>query len=126
MAVVRRTLGTVLLGFLLAAVAPAAPASAHTVGGASPTNLRSEITRVTPPLHGVEVNVVEAGNRLELVNTSAADVVVAVYQGEPYLRVGPSGVFENVHSPATYLNRTRKGGTVLPPRADATAAPNSV
>ena len=28
------------------------------------------------------------------------------YDGEPYLRVGPRGVFENTRSPATYLNRS--------------------
>jgi hypothetical protein len=31
---------------------------------------------------------------------------------EPYLRVGPGGVFQNTNSPASYLNRTRQGSAV--------------
>jgi hypothetical protein len=45
------------------------------------------------------------------------------YQDEPYLRVGPDGVFENVRSPATYLNRDRRATTPVPGSADAEAEP---
>ncbi len=46
------------------------------------------------------------------------------YEGEPYLRVGPRGVFENVHSPATYLNVSATNPpSTLPRTADPAAAP---
>ena len=38
------------------------------------------------------------------------------YDGEPYLEVRPDGVFENINSPATYLNETLQGGEVPPDR----------
>jgi hypothetical protein len=69
----------------------------------------------------LRVRVVENGSRLELVN-HGPDVVVFGYQGEPYLRVGPAGVFVNTRSPAAYLNCSRTGCPV-PATADATAAP---
>jgi hypothetical protein len=50
-------------------------------------------------------------------------VVVLGYSGEPFLRVGPDGVFENRRSPATYLNKSRRGTTRVPASADAAAAP---
>ncbi len=43
--------------------------------------------------------------------------------GEPYLRVGPKGVFENVRSPATYLNRSTTITGSPPKSADAKATP---
>ena len=55
------------------------------------------------------MRVVDLGNKLELTNRTRTDIVVLGYDGEPYLRVGPRGVYENLRSPATYLNRTRVG-----------------
>jgi hypothetical protein len=65
--------------------------------------------------------VVENGSRLEVVN-HGPEIVVLGYQGEPYLRVGPRGVFINASSPAAYLNCSRTGCPV-PASADAQAAP---
>jgi hypothetical protein len=117
----RRTLATVVLtaAFL---VAWAQPASAHNVAGVSATNYRTTFTGLVPPVPGLEMRVVEAGSRLELTNASTAEVVVLGYQREPYLRVGPQGVFENRRSPSTYVNRSRNGGTV-PGTADPAAPP---
>jgi hypothetical protein len=53
-------------------------------------------------------------------------LIVLGYEGEPYLRVGPDGVFRNSRSPATYLNTTRYGGVTVPPDADPNAPPNWV
>jgi len=87
----------------------AAPASAHNVSGVSATNFHTRLKSVTPAVPGLTVKVVEAGSRLELTNHSGQEVVVLGYKDEPYLRVGPEGVFQNRLSPATYINRTRKG-----------------
>ncbi len=108
----RRTIITVLMA-LVWLVAMAAPASAHTVSGVGATDWRTTLTAVTPAVPGLSVRVIETGSRLELTN-HGAEVLILGYEGEPYLRVGPQGVFENVLSPATYLNCSRTGCPVSP------------
>src|SRR6476620_11261615 len=102
----------VLLGTLVLLVVSAGPASAHTISGPRPSNYRSTVTKVEPPAPGVSVRIIDLGAKTELTNRTNTDVVVLGYEGEPYLRIGPDGVFENVHSAATYINRTRQGGSV--------------
>lgn len=89
----------------------AAPAAAHVTNGPRPTNFRSRVVSVTPHLSDVRVRVVDLGASIEL-TALGATVVVLGYEGEPYLRVEPDGVFENLRSPATYLNQSTSGGTV--------------
>jgi hypothetical protein len=96
----------------------AAPASAHTASGPRPTNYLTSIGSISPRIPGVTVRVVELGNKLQLTNRSPADVVVLGYDGEPYLRVGPRGLYENLRSQAVYLNRTRAGSGALPAIAE--------
>ena len=103
----------VVAGFVFAiAVVAAAPASAHTISGPKATNWRSRIVSMTPRVPGVSVRVVDLGAKIELTNRTDSEVVVLGYEGEPYLRIGPNGVFENLHSQATYINRTRQGSSV--------------
>jgi hypothetical protein len=90
------------------------PAAAHTISGPRPTNYLTTLISISPHIPGVSVRVVDLGNKLELTNRTTADVVVLGYDGEPYLRVGPRGVYENLRSAATYLNRTRAGTTPVP------------
>jgi hypothetical protein len=104
-------------------VALAGPAAAHAIGGAAPTNFQTRVLAVEPAVPGVQVRAVEAGARLELVNTSGREVTVLGYAGEPYLRVGPDGVFANRRSPATYLNTDPQGRAEVPASADPKAAP---
>ena len=104
-------------------VVAAPPAQAHGVGGVEPRNYETKLLRVTPQVAGVELTVVDLGDNLQLHNTSRHDVVVLGYDGEPYLRVGPRGVFENRRSPATYLNRSRIPTTKPPKSADSSAPP---
>ena len=87
----------------------AAPASAHSVSGVSATNFHTRLKSLTPAVPGLEVKVVEAGSRLQVTNHSGTEIVVLGYHDEPYLRIGPQGVFQNKLSTATYLNQTRKG-----------------
>lgn len=111
-----------LAGFLLTVVL-ASPAAAHGVGGVQPRNYETTLLRVSPRVPGVELSVVDLGDRLSLTNHTDHDVVVLGYDDEPYLRVGPGGVFENRRSPATYLN-TSLVPTQRPPKiADSSAAP---
>ena len=103
-------------------VVDAAPAAAHTASGPRPTNYRTRIVSISPSIPGVTVRVVDLGNRLELTNHTGTDVTVLGYYAEPYLKVGPRGVYENLRSPATYLNRTRTGTTPVAEIAQGTGA----
>lgn len=103
-------------------MAGASPALAHTVAGTGATNYKTTLRFVKPALDGLRVKVIEAGSRLEVSYAGSGEVVVQGYQGEPYLRIGDKGVFENLKSPATYINKTRNG--VNPPTdTDPKAAP---
>jgi hypothetical protein len=102
----------VLVGTLVLIVVAAAPASAHTISGPRPSNYRSTVTKIEPPAPGISVRIVDLGAKTQLTNRTSSEATVLGYEDEPYLRIGPSGVFENVHSAATYINRTRQGGAV--------------
>jgi hypothetical protein len=118
----RRILLTLAMTFAVL-MGTAGPASAHSVAGVGGTNLRTRLKTVVPPLDGLTVKVIEVGSRLELRNTAKEEVLVLGYDGEPYLRVGPAGVFQNRRSPAVYLNVSRMGTTNVPPDADSAAPP---
>jgi hypothetical protein len=118
-----RLIALSLVSGAAATVLSATPAAAHGAGGLVPTDYETRVLGTKPALHGVEVRVVDLGTRLELTNDTAQDVVVLGYDGEPYLRVGPRGVFVNSRSPARYLNRTFRATTPVPPPADPTAPP---
>jgi hypothetical protein len=83
----------------------AGPAMAHG-RGSDATNFSSTLTD-TPQLDGVTWRVIGGDEYLAVHNTSDAELLVYGYEGEPYLRVGPDGVWQNAASPATYLNQSR-------------------
>jgi hypothetical protein len=118
----RRAIIVVAVAALLVAVG-AAPAAAHAVAGAQASNYQTRILSVQPVVPGLTVEVVDAGARLRVTNHTGREVMVLGYAGEPYLRVGPAGVFENRRSPATYLNRARINPAPPPPDASADAPP---
>ena len=123
-AVKRQLLGAGLLGAVV--LAPAQPVSAHGGNGGRASDYRIEITGFDGDPSGIEVRPVELGNRMELIRTTAREVHILGYEGEPYLRLGADGVFENTNSPAHYLNLDRFARTPIPPTATATVAPNWV
>jgi hypothetical protein len=101
----------------------AGPAAAHALGtGTEASNYRTGIRGIDQGTPGIAVRTV-AGEQLELVNRSDKEVVVLGYRLEPYLRIGPGGVFENQRSPSTYTNRFRTAPAEIPPEFDAKAAP---
>ncbi|HEV7886105.1 MAG TPA: hypothetical protein VGO92_00990 [Acidimicrobiales bacterium] len=117
------TVAVAALWLTAAQVVAAPPASAHSVAGVTGTNYRTELKAVTPQVPGLKFRVIETGSRMELDNKTGQEAVVLGYQDEPYLRVGPAGVFENTRSAATYLNASRRGTTPVPSTASPTAAP---
>ncbi|HEV7872350.1 MAG TPA: hypothetical protein VGO95_13935 [Modestobacter sp.] len=121
----RRAAGRVLVVLLglLATLAVAGPASAHVGGGAAGSNFDGALRSVTPALPGVTVSVLAFGDQLEVVNRTPTELEVPGYSGEPYLRIGPDGVWRNALSPATWLNLDRYGRTPVPDDTDIAAAP---
>ncbi len=114
-----------LIGFG-ALLLPAGPASAHGGNGGSSSDYRAEITGYTDGARGeegFELQIVQLGSRVELRRTTAHQVVVLGYQGEPYLRLDADGVWENENSPAVYLNRDRFASQAPPATATPDAAP---
>src|SRR4051794_655239 len=109
---------------LIAAALIVVPASrAHgPVGGG--VGYVSSVDGLRPPVLGVIARVLGGDDRLQLVNYSGKTVVVKGYEGEPFLRFTANGVYENAHSPATYLSRARDQATVrVPAVANPAAAP---
>lgn len=115
----------VLVGFPVAVlVVPAAPASAHSGSGSvGPSNFLTELSGVEPAAPDVRVRVLDLGDQLELTNRGEDDVIVLGYEDEPYLRIGPDGVFENRLSTATYINTEREADVDIPDDVDAEARP---
>ena len=96
MAEMRRIAATVAI-VLVAIVAMATPASAHATGGETTSNYLTTVTK-QPALDGVTADVLQSGDRLEIRN-DGPEITVIGYNDEPYLRIGPEGVFENENSP---------------------------
>ena len=109
----------------LAAVAtlvPAQPALAHG-GGDATSNYRTRVLDVQPEVADLTVQMDSVRGTVRLTYAGPGTLVVIGYDDEPYLRVGPQGVEQNRHSPATYLNQDRYARVALPSEADADAEP---
>jgi hypothetical protein len=118
----RRAALVAVLALLLVAVS-AGPAAAHAIGtGTEASNYRTGIRGIEQGTPGISARTV-AGAQLELTNRSAKEVVVLGYRMEPYLRIGPAGVFENRRSPSTYTNRFRTAPAEIPSEFDPKAIP---
>lgn len=113
--------GLALAGLL----ASAAPAAAHTITGVASTNYESVLLGPAPTVRGVSVRLRDLGRRVEVANSTNTDLVISGYHDEPFLRVGPGGVFQNLRSPTVYENRSTITGLPypVPPDASASAAP---
>jgi len=120
----RKLIGAALLATLT--FAPAQPAFAHGGNGGSSSDYRIEVTGYDGNAGGFTMRPVELGNRMELVRTTADEVQILGYEGEPYIRLDKTGVFENVNSPAHYVNLDRFSRTPVPASASAKATPNWV
>ncbi|WP_088313226.1 hypothetical protein [Kineosporia sp. R_H_3] len=110
----RRALGPAgaLTLALVLALGPAAPAAAHGAGGGDAPFYRSRVTGISPAVDGVTVDLARDGSWVQVRNTTAVDLVLLGYDGEPYLRVGPQGAQENVGSVTSRVNGRFGSGLV--------------
>jgi hypothetical protein len=91
--------------------------------GSSP-NYRSLITSISPKPAGLDVQVLQFSDRLQLQNGTGRTVTIEGYEGEPYARIQANGTVEvNKHSPAYYLNQSFYGNVTVPSFATAKATP---
>jgi MYXO-CTERM domain-containing protein len=129
-------LSAALLAQPLLAIAPSlmSGAAASTAESSNPINdqgsnyhYRSNVTSITPSVHGLTLQVLEFADRLLLSNHTGRTVTIYGYSGEPYARVLANGTAEqNTRSPATYLNTSFYGNATVPPSASASAPPHWV
>jgi hypothetical protein len=85
---------------------------------------RSYITGVSPSIAGLNIQVLQFADRLELINHTGKTITVYGYEGEPYAQVLADGTVRvNTHSPAYYLNQAFYANVTVPPYATAHAQP---
>lgn len=116
----------VCVAALLVLVAAPAAAMAHPGDREELPNYQARVLAIEPETAGLTARAVDAGTRIQLTNRTDRDVLVLGYEGEPFLQVGPDGVFENRRSP-TAQQGLRDG--VVPLRqspGDASAPPEWV
>jgi hypothetical protein len=91
---------------------------------AGPTDYRSEVVSVDPPIETISMRVLGGDSFVELEVVPGSEAMVMGYQGEDYLWFRPDGtVLENRNAPTTYTNEDRYGGGEIPPTATAVAEP---
>jgi hypothetical protein len=124
--VLKRAWIVLLCALTIAFVVGASPADAHSAGNTPSSNYVSKVISIRAADGGevpFTLQSIEAGSRLELRWRNGSEVFVPDYDGNPYLRVGPEGVFENQESTAVYLNRDRNGATDVPEGLNPTGKP---
>jgi hypothetical protein len=112
-----------LVASLVLALVCVPAAGAH---GGGDKGYRSTVKSLRPAVQGIELRVIDNDDRLRLENGSGKTIVVKGYGGEPYIRFGDGGVFENRNSPAAYLNDDRFAQVDVPANADEDAPPDWV
>jgi hypothetical protein len=106
---------------VLAVLCAAAPVALAHEGN---PNYESEVRSIAPALPGLDAEVLNHDDRIQVVYDGDRPLVVEGYRDEPYLRFSPGGRVEvNRRSPAAYLNEDRFAKVELPARADHEAAP---
>ena len=83
---------------------PPGTAYAHPPGVQAAVDYRVTVAGVTPAAAGVTARFIDDGSRLEL-RSDSRTVEVLGYDGEPMLRVGPGGAWQNVKSPSLYVDQ---------------------
>jgi hypothetical protein len=108
----------------MAAAAVLAPSGVARADPAGPTDYRTSIVSITPPVESIAVDVIGGDAFLQLTVAPGVEAIVIGYQNEPYLRFRADGIVEeNRRSPTTYVNADRYGGEA-PAGADPSLPPD--
>jgi hypothetical protein len=105
---------------LIAGIGPAAPVSAHPAGVQAAVDYRTTVTGIAPPTPGLEVRFLPDASALQVRNGTGTTVEVLGYQGEPWWRIRPDGVWENTLAPSRFADRPAAAASA---GADAHAEP---
>src|SRR5215211_6511023 len=109
----------VVLGAAALAV-PATPAAAHS----SDPSVRPVLDTVEPALPGVTVQLAQSVTaQMVVANPTPSTLSVLDGDGQPFLRIGPEGVFANRASPWWYLTNSPNGDASIPAGAQPGAPP---
>ena len=81
----------------------------HPPGVRAAVDYRVTVAGVTPAAAGVTARFIDDGSRLEL-RSDSRTVEVLGYDGEPMLRVGPGGAWQNVEISVVVRRSARRGG----------------
>jgi hypothetical protein len=104
-----RTIAAVVAAAVLALAAPVALAHEGN------PHFRSQVERITPPVEGVSVTVLNFDDRLLLRNASGRTVTILDYEDKPYARISADRTVEvNTNSKAYYLNDDRYAQAAVP------------
>ena len=116
----RRALGAMLLvGFTVLG-----PATVAQADPAKPSNARSHVLSVDPPVAGLQVDIVGGDGFVRVRAARGLEVMVLGYAGEPYVEIQADGtVRENQRSPAVGINRRRDASSSPQAGADSGAPP---
>jgi hypothetical protein len=101
----------------------AASAAGHEGPGPALPGFKATVKGLKPGTRGVTLKVLGGEDQLWLLNRSGKTITIIGYEGEPYLRFTPRGIYQNRNSPATYLNADRFARAVVPRSAHAGAKP---
>jgi hypothetical protein len=93
---------------LAALAALAAPAAAQAHSGSLVVAVDYRVTIHSVP-SGLEARVIDGDRKLELAADPTLTVLVLGYEGEPFLRLGPSGVQVNDRAPTAWSDRLARG-----------------
>jgi hypothetical protein len=120
---VARTVLAVVLAVLFALINQV-PAAAHVAGGGgSPSNYRTVVTGIRPAVPTIEVTVGVGGQWVRVTNQGAAEIAVAGYRGEPFLRLSQNRVQVNELSTTAAETGQTRG---IPVPGDPAIAPRWV
>jgi hypothetical protein len=100
-------------------VLTAGPAAAHGASG----NYVTRVVYLEPAVHGLDVSSASDGSYLTITNRTGKAVIVLGYEHEQYLKITGDGVWQNLLSPATYLNDGRSPSEAVQ-NVDADASPD--